>query len=516
MSRSKRFANSVVFAYAYQALLMVTGLWLTPFLLRHLGQHDYGLWLMGLQVLSYLMLTDFGIIGLLPRSVAYATGRAGSVKAATDLPEVIGQTAVIVLWQTAVVALAAFLVWTFLPGKWAALKGPLGLMMAAFTMFFPVRIFPAVLEGLQEQAFVTRATMVAWGVSTAVNVMSVLAGLGLYSLAIGSILSQACTSAACLYRLRKHFPGTLPSRLPSVGVRQAIPQLGRGFWVSSGQIGTSLLYGSDILILGKVMGPTLLVPYSCTAKLAGVLSNQPQLLMQAAVPGLSELKAGSTKQRLHQVTVSLTQGMMLISGLLFCVVLVVNKGFVDWWVGAERYAGFALTCLILTQVIVRHFNLTFLYSVFCFGYERRLALTVLADGIVTASSIWFLSSRFGYLGAAAGSLVGAFLVGIPMNLVVLVKELDVPLSRLLSPLLPWFWRFVLTAGCCFGIVKIWSPHGVIQIALAGLLVSALYIGILARATMATPLGHLLRDLAMQFIGRFRKPKADLVMDEHRA
>jgi len=511
MSRSKRFVSSVVFSYCYQALVLITGLWLTPFLLRHLGQHDYGLWLMGLQVLNYLMLTDFGIIALLPRTVAYATGRAGSVQAATDLPSVIGQTAVIILGQTAVVALAALLTWTLLPTKWSGLRGPLGLMMAAVTFFFPVRIFPAVLEGLQEQSFVVRATMVSWGISTVANVISVLAGLGLYSLAIGSVLAQACTSAACIYRLWRHYPTVLPSRLPSLKLGDALPQLGRGFWVSANQIGVALLYGSDVLILGKVMGPTLTVPYSCTGKLAGVLSNQPQLLMQAAVPGLSELKAGSSKEKLYQVTVSLAQGMMLISGLIFCVVLVVNEGFVRWWVGPERYAGFGLTCLILLQVILRHFNLTFSYAAFCFGYERRLAMTVLLDGVVTAGAVWFLSSRFGYLGAAAGLIVGVFLVSLPLNLALLVKELEMPVGRLISPLLPWFWRFVLTAGVCLVVVKAWTPRTISQICLAGLLVASLYIGILARATLRTPLGVMLRDIVLQFMSRFRGARPDLVL-----
>lgn len=511
MSRSKRFVNSVIFGYCYQILAMVTALWLTPFLLRHLGQHDYGLWLMGLQVLSYLMLTDFGIIALLPRTVAYATGRAGSVKGATDLPLVIGQTAKIVLGQTAIVALAAFLTWTFLPTKWSALRGPLGLMMAAFTVFFPVRILPAVLEGLQEQAFVVRATMLGWGFSTIANVVSVLAGLGLYSLAIGSLLAQAVTSAACLYRLWRHFPGVLPSRLPSLKLAEAIPQLFRGFWVSANQMGVALLQGSDLLILGKVMGPALTVPYSCTGKLAWVLSNQPQLLMQAAVPGLSELRAGSSKERLHQVTASLAQGMMLISGLLFCVVLVVNEGFVRWWVGPERYAGFGLTCVILLQVILRHFNLTFAYAAFCFGHERRLAITTFLDGLVTASAIWLLSSRFGYVGAAAGSIVGVTLVSLPLNIAVLMKDLEMPVSRLISPLVPWFWRFVLTAGICLAVVKVWSPRTVAQICVTGLLAGLLYVGILARPTLRTPLGLTLRDLAGQFISRFRRPRPALVL-----
>src|SRR5258708_27145169 len=80
ISRSRRFVDGLVLGYAYQALVMVAGLWLTPFLLSHLGQHDYGLWLTALQMVTYLTLADFGMIALLPRTVAYSTGRSGGVE----------------------------------------------------------------------------------------------------------------------------------------------------------------------------------------------------------------------------------------------------------------------------------------------------------------------------------------------------------------------------------------------------------------------------------------------------
>src|SRR5579859_4389285 len=158
--------SGVVFGYSNQALVMVVGLWLTPFLLRHLGQHDFGLWLTALQIMGYLALADFGIVALLPRTVAYATGRAGGKEHAKELPATLGQTAVIVLGQTPLVMAAAAIAWMFLPKEWLALRGPLGVIMAAFALLFPFRMFAAVLEGLQEQAFVVRASAVSWGVGT--------------------------------------------------------------------------------------------------------------------------------------------------------------------------------------------------------------------------------------------------------------------------------------------------------------------------------------------------------------
>jgi hypothetical protein len=99
MSRSRRFFGGLILSYGYQGLLILTGLWLTPFFLRHIGQHDYGLWLVGTQLLTYLSLTDFGVVALLPLDTAYSTGRGGSVENASDLPVIVGRTVRLVLYQ---------------------------------------------------------------------------------------------------------------------------------------------------------------------------------------------------------------------------------------------------------------------------------------------------------------------------------------------------------------------------------------------------------------------------------
>jgi low temperature requirement protein LtrA len=56
ISRTSRVLRGISLGYVSQALVMVTALWLTPFLLNRLGQEDYGLWLVGLQLLTYLTL----------------------------------------------------------------------------------------------------------------------------------------------------------------------------------------------------------------------------------------------------------------------------------------------------------------------------------------------------------------------------------------------------------------------------------------------------------------------------
>jgi O-antigen/teichoic acid export membrane protein len=187
--------------------------------------------------------------------------------------------------------------------------------------------------------------------------------------------------------------------------------LTQGAWVSVSQIANAFLISTDVLIIERTLGAAAAVPYACTFKLAQVLAHQPNLIMQAAGPALSELRASNARARLIEVCSALTQLTLLLSGAVAVGVLAVNDGFVRWWVGAERWGGNLLTGLLLAAMVLRHWNATATYSIFCFGYERRISLTTFADGAVTVLASAFLVDKLGLIGAPLGSLVGVLLIG---------------------------------------------------------------------------------------------------------
>jgi O-antigen/teichoic acid export membrane protein len=492
MSRSKRILGGVGFGYANQLLTMVAGLWLTPFLLGRVGQAEYGLWLVGTQVLTYLTLMDFGVVALLPRAAAYATGRAGGVGHATELPEVIGQTIRLTLWQMPLVAAAAAVLWLGMPQAWEPLRLPLGLVMLSFVITFPLRVFQAALLGLQDLAFIGKATLVSWAAGFALTVLMVYARCGLYSLAAAWVMTQVMSVSIFGFRLVQRFPEALPRRLPKLPRSAARAQLGNAFWVSVAQVAQVLLNGTDILILGKVLGPLAVVPYACTGKLIGVLSNQPQMLMQSAGPALSELKVSESRQRLFQVCTALSQAVLIASGAVACVVLSVNNAFVNWWVGGGQYGGAALSVLLLVAMMLRHWNTTAVYSIFCFGYERHISVTTLLDGAVTVGGMLILVPLCGPAGAPLGTIIGVTFVSLPRNLSALARESGVSFAVLLSPLWPWLWRFCVVASGAWLSAWLVPPRGVLAIAAAASLTGLAYLLIMWPLALRGQLGLYVR------------------------
>lgn len=492
MSRTRRFLSGISFGYASQVLTTLVGLGLTPFLLRQIGQHDYGLWLVGTQLMFYLALLDLGVVALLPRETAFATGRVTHVKESTDLPLIVGQTTRLVLWQMPLVALAAIIAWLVIPSEWEGLRHPLGVVMLAFVLTFPLRIFSAVLHGLQDLTFLGRLGIISYLVSTAITVALVLAGWGLYALAFGWTVLQLVGAGAGWYRLRTHFPTVLPKCLPELLGNATRGRVIRGLWVSLNQIATVLLNGTDILIIGKYFGPAAVVPYVCTGKLISVLANQPQMLMAAAGPALSQMRTGESRERLSQVCIALGQAMLLLSGAVVCIVLVVNQGFVRRWVGAEQYGGLVLTALILMSMLLRHWNLTVGYTLFCFGYERRLCLTALLDGLLSISAVSLFVWLYGLIGAPLGMIIGVCLVSLPANLSALARESNMTLWKLVQPLSPWFIRFVVLVLAAGALARIWTPNTVAFLAATACATALIYAAIMFPLALRYPLGIYVR------------------------
>jgi O-antigen/teichoic acid export membrane protein len=479
--------------------MVLAGIWLTPFLLRHIGPRDYGLWLVASQLLAYLTLTDFGVVALLPLETAYATGRAGGAEAAKDLPHIVGQTLRIVLYQLPLVAIVALAMWFSIPAAWVGLRGPLAVILFGFVLVFPVRIFPELLSGLQDLAFNSWMRILGWGLSTIGTVVMVLLGWNLYALALGWIIFQVTLAPIYVYRLRTRFPGVLPNRLPALDWNSTRKQLGKGSWISVAQIAQLLMSNTDLLILGRMLGPAAVVPYACTGKLASVLANQAQILMQTATPGLCELRTGESRHKLFQVMVALNHGILSFSGLVFCVVLLVNQWFVAWWVTGRFYGGLLLTVAILLNMLIRHWNTTAAYSVFCFGHQRRISLTNLADGVLTAACSVILTILAGPIGAPLGSIMGACLVSLPLNLRVISLDTGVKLGHLIGAMVKsWSWRFAGVGAVALWIAVRWSPKNGWEAGAAAVGIAAVYLLVVLPNLMRSPLGNYIRPLVVSF------------------
>lgn len=453
MSRTKSFISGAFFAYLYQGCAMLLGLWLTPLYLRVLGAHDYGVWLVGLQILTFLLLCDLGVIGVLPRDVAHANGRELSEPQSQDLQILIGRTTKIVLVQTLLVGLVALLLFLFRPGAATGLRGPVSLVLLTFVVTYPARIYPAILQGLQDLKFLGQLRMWLWGLSAALTIFLLLTGAGFYALAAGWCLQEVGANLVPAFRLRRMRPDLASLHTWSMTGPFKWRWLTRGLWASLGQTASSLIGGTDLVIIAHAMGPVTVVVYSCTAKLVQVLQNQPQALASNAVPGLSHMKTSEPRDRIRTTATCLAQAMILVAGAVFCVVFALNHQFVNLWTGPRYFGGVALTMLLLVNFMARLLDYTLALALFAFGHEKLYAIRAVLDGLISVSLASVLVRFMGLQGVVIGFMCGALLVAIPMDLYLFAREFEVTILQAMQPYVASLWRIVAVGTAAFFILR---------------------------------------------------------------
>jgi len=467
-------------------LTTLVGLWLVRFLLEHLGQTEYGLWLIAGQILGYLSLLDLGVVALLPREAAYATGQLNQADQDRGVREIVGRFTHITLLQTPLVGLIALVVWLQFPADWEPLRAPIGLVLIAFTVTFPLRVLDGVLNGLQDFAFLGTVHTVSWLVNTATVVALLLSGFGLHSLAIGWIVGQGIRAILAGYRLQSTFPDQLPRRLGNVTLGDIKAVFSRGIWISMSQIAHVLFAATDVILIGAIISPAAAVPYAITGKLISVFANYPQSLLQLAQTGLSQLRVAEEKPRVLQAVRALGEGTLILSGGLVCAVLAANESFVYAWLGEEQWGGLLLTALILTRVVLLHWTLSFETVLFSFGRERRLAITAFSSGVLVMLCSVYLIANHGIIGAPIGAILGLTLITVPFHLVGLARDTETPILQLITPTVPWCWRFGLIL-CLAGLAAEAGPYGLFGLAGIAALVCTVYALMMASRFVMPPL-----------------------------
>jgi hypothetical protein len=146
---------------------------------------------------------------------------------------------------------------------------------------------------------------------------------------------------------------------------------------------------------------------------------------------------------------------------------------VTWWVGPDRFGGLALTAALVAAMMLRHWSTSATYALFALGHERRIAITILGDGIVTVTAQVALTRWLGPLGAALGTVAGVTLVSLPANLIGLGRE-TAGIRTQLAALAPWGWRFALGASVALALAISWQPAHVPGLAVATLAAAGAY------------------------------------------
>lgn len=466
MSRTRRAGIAAGFGYLQFGLALASGILVVPFVLRSVGSEAYGVWLGFGELVAYSAMADLGVLGVLPWLVAEADGR----KDRDEMRRLVSAGVVAATLAAVVFAVLALGLLALAPGltgvsdaQHAQVIGPLMLLVAGMAAAYPVRVFHALLIGLQDVTFAGRLGIAQTVLNVALIIGLLMAGQGLYALAAAATVPTLFVATASLLRARRIAPELLRGlHWPSMRLLGSVTAQGIGGWVAG--LGWRMISATSNLVILAIAGPVAAVTYALTARLADVMTQMSWQVPDAGLVGLAQLKGEGRAERAREIVISILRLTLIGAGAVACGVLAFNPSFVSLWVGPDKFAGLTTNVLIALGAIALSLAHALATTASTLGARVQIGFVSVAQGVVHLAAAVLLGRTYGLPGVAAAAVISTGLVAYPAGAYFLRRVTGLGQAELWRGALgPWSTRAVLLLllGLAVGIAgwrtSVWPP-----------------------------------------------------------
>jgi O-antigen/teichoic acid export membrane protein len=386
---------------------ILVGIFLSPFILHHLGNVAYGAWVLAFSVTGYYGLFDLGIRSSIIRYVStYSAshdvqGLTRLINTSLALYTVISMVAMII---TLVLSVAADSIFRIPPDLVVTARWLLLMVGAAVSFGFPAGVFGGALEGLNRFYVVNLTNLTSTLLRAILIILALTHGYGLLMVAFITVVLPLVASAV------RAFVALKLLRVP-LGWRYVNrSSLGEIFHYSSVafiiMIAYKLRFKTDELIISTFLSITAVTFFSNADRLVDYTGEVVSSLAQIFVPMSGRADAIGDISQLRRIFVAGNRACAFIVFPITATLIILGKSVITAWVGASYVAPCYPVMLIL--LIPSTFTLAQAASpriLFGMAKHKTLAWVVAAEGIANIILSIILIRPYGIIGDALGTAI---------------------------------------------------------------------------------------------------------------
>jgi O-antigen/teichoic acid export membrane protein len=376
----------------------------TPVVIRALNEEPYGVWLIVQQIVAFLVLADLRASSTLKFTLAVGQDDDDADRRRRE----IGASIAFWLCTTPFLfTLGAIAMW-FAPRfvdtidvTDTELRVVLGICFTAAALDRILSLPAHALRGMNLDYRAARVDALTIMLAAVLAAGTVVAGGDLIGLACASLVGVLIINLGRYITARRALPWFGVARPSRSEVKRFA---GLSGWLIFGDIAGLLLLGTELLIVGAIVGPDAAAVYATSQFL--VRSTTPLIveLLGSGGPGVAQLASRREWDRvagLRDETMRYMTGALCVIG---AVTLIGNQFFVETWAGENLYAGFRFDVLFVAAGAASALARTdaiFIDAVLAF---RRRAVVTLVCGIAAVGVGVLATREWGLTGMAATAL----------------------------------------------------------------------------------------------------------------
>lgn len=447
VSTDKQRKMAVVLTYANVIISAYISLFYTPFLLRMLGQSEFGLYSLATSVIGYLEILDLGF----GNAVIVFTSKYITQNRKEDENKLHGTIFTIYLIMSVIIIILGTLIVIFAdtifgqkmtPREISELKIMFGLLTFNLAVSFPFSIFPSILTAYENFIFIKIVAIFRTLMLPAMMIPVLFMGYKSVSfVVVVTIINITCLIVDFWYCKKNISPNVSVKNFDFKLLKEIFSY---SFFIFLGAIVDQVNWSVDNFILGAVVGSVAVSIYSVAIIINNMFIVLSVTISGVMLPKISKMVSqNSSNEELTDEFIKVGRIQFYIIFLISSCLVLFGQEFINFWVGPNYAQSYTIALILVIPVsipLVQNLGLSILQAknMYKFRAIMEFALTFVNVGISIP-----LAKLYGGIGCAIGT---AFVL-IVLNVLIMNYYYHFKVGLNIIK----FWKNILKMSLKFGV-----------------------------------------------------------------
>lgn len=415
LPRVPHAARSVVSNWLTYLITGVVSFFLSPFIVRHLGNSAYGIWVLLVSLTGYLGFLDLGIRGAVTRYIARFHAEADHEQASRTVSSASGLFLVgglLAIVGSGLFALYAIPHFEIPPAYIRAAQIVVLIAGANVAISLLSGIFGGILVGLQRFELHNTIALSTTGLRAVAIILALRSGKGLITLAFIQLAATVAEFILGYFFTRKLYP----EMRFSVGhmYREHVAMIfSFGLFALLIQASTYVIYYTDAMVIGSFLPVSMITFFAIAGNLTIYARDLVGGFSRIMTPMISSLEVKSGVEKIREASLKAARYCALAILPVFITFILRGHSFISLWMG-PAYAdlsGHVLWILSFPWFLGAG-AAVLCSSVLGIGKHKPVVPVAIAEGLCNLALSIFLVKRMGIIGVAYGTAIPNVIVDV--------------------------------------------------------------------------------------------------------
>lgn len=419
---------------------VATGFFLTPFVIKHLGQSGYGIWVLVGSFIGYYGLLNLGVGSAITRYIA----RFSSQQDTKSLNETANTALTMFCTTGSLVILLSFFIasplsrfFQIAPEQLGEFKRIVLVLGIATGLSFPSGVFAAMITARERYVAVNVVNISATLLRSGLTVVILLSGHGLAGIAYPTLAATVISIIAFVMIAKTVMPEfKLQTKFIRLDALKML--LVYGSFTTVIAVADLLRLKIDSIVIGKMIGMAEVGIYGVAAFLIQYMLSIVASGMGVLAPRFASLDGSDNRGELKETFLLALSISSFISCGVALLLLLFGRAFILLWVGKDFTAAVpVLTILTVSYAFALSQNpaISLMYAL---NKHRYYAVVTMIEAIANILLSILLARQYGIIGVALGTAIPMILIKFFVQPIYVSRIIELRLREYAKMLAPSF------------------------------------------------------------------------------